>query len=190
MKNDSHPGNSWSNCVDLFSSPDAAYSKLKGGGFRPTDVLWVRFSDENEHFDYEKLSEFTYHNLNCEESSLLVDKYIKGQDFPIVVIEGLSEKMSNYQNDECEEIMWKCRKELYICTSRATAFLFLVSPQADDQRSVEASEFQKIVKDLSSSVKDDKGFVRNWQFAISWPDQKDKRDMDVFSDTEEGAELP
>lgn len=186
MKNDSHPGNSWSNCVDLFSSPDAAYSKLKGGGFRPTDVLWVRFSDENEHFDYEKLSEFTYHNLNCEESSLLVDKYIKGQDFPIVVIEGLSDKMSNYQNDESEEIMWKCRKELYICTSRATAFLFLVSPQADDQRSVEAAEFQKIVKDLSSPVKDVNGFVRNWQFAISWPNQDDKRDMDVFSDTEEG----
>ncbi len=186
MKNDSHPGNSWSNCVDLFSSPDAAYMKLQGHRFKPKDVLWVRFSEENEHFDYEKLSKFTYHNLNCEESNLLVDKYIKGQDFPIVVIEGLSDKMSNYQNDESEEIMWKCRKELYICTSRATAFLFLVSPQADDLRSVEAAEFQKIVKDLSSPVKDGKGFVRNWQFGISWPNQDDKRDMDVFSDTEEG----
>ena len=94
--------------------------------------------------------------------------------------------MSSYQNDESEEIMWKCRKELYICTSRATAFLFLVSPQADDLRSVEAAEFQKIVKDLSSPVKDGNGFVRNWQFGISWPNQDDKRDMDVFSDTEEG----
>ena len=98
--------------------------------------------------------------------------------------------MSNYQNDESEEIMWKCRKELYICTSRATAFLFLVSPQANDQRSIIASEFQKIVKYLSSPVKDDNGFVRNWQLAISWPNQDDIRDMDVFSDTDEASGAP
>ena len=188
MKNDSHPGNSWSNCVDLFSSPDAAYSKLKGGGFKPKDVLWVRFSDENEHFDYEKLSEFTYHNLNCEESNLLVDKYIKGQDFPIVVIEGLSERMSNFQNEESEEIMWKCRKELYICTSRATAFLFLVLPDGMAHRSPEGNEFEKIVKDLSTHLKDEKGFARNWQFSISYPEDKDNRTMDVFSDTDEAAD--
>jgi len=190
MKNDSHPGNSWSNCVDLFSSPDAAYSKLNGGGFKPKDVLWVRFTDENEHFDYEKLSEFTYHNLNCEESNLLVDKYIKGQDFPIVVVEGLSDRMSNFENEEAEEIMWKCRKELYICTSRATAFLFLVLPNGMAHRSPEGKEFKKIVKDLSTPLKDEKGFARNWQFAVSYPNDKDKRSMDVFSDTDEASGAP
>jgi hypothetical protein len=57
-------------------------------------------------------------------------------------------------------------------------------------RSPEGKEFEKIVKALSTPLKDEKGFARNWQFAVTYPEDKDKRPMDVFSDTDEASGAP
>jgi len=184
MKNDSHPGNRWSNCVELFSSPQSAFAKLKNYGFKQKDVLWVRFSDEDDTFDYEQLSNFTYHNLNCEESVDLADKYIKGQDFPIVVVEGMSDQMCLNQSED-ELKMWQRRKELYICCSRATAFLFLIAPDNEIKRTSAKTEYGKIAQQLSTPIQNSSGSYFNWQFFISHPNNEHKRTMDVFSDTDD-----
>jgi hypothetical protein len=180
MRNDSHPGNSWSHCVEWFSRPDGALARLRPFRFNPQDVLWVRFSDEDEHFDYEQLSCFTYHNLNCTESVELTDKYIKGQDFPIVVIEGISEAMNQWGEPMAEQLMWQRRKELYVCASRATAFLFLVGSDGAAKQ-----EFVEIVRQLSAPEKDSDGFQRTWRFRVTQTDQNGRRKMDVFTDASE-----
>ena len=189
MKNDSHPGNRWSNCVETFPNPQSAFARLGNYGFKHKDVLWVRFSEENEIFDYEQLSNFTYHNLNCDESVELADKYIKGQDFPIVVIEGMSKQMcSNHIEDELK--MWQRRRELYICCSRATAFLFLIAPNEEIQRTTAKAEFESIAEQLSTPIKNAAGSYLTWQFAVSYPNDTDKRSMEVFSDTDEASGAP
>lgn len=182
MRNDAHPGNTWSHCVELFSHPEGALARLRPFRFKSQDVLWVRFADEDEHFDYEQLSCFTYHNLNCAESVELTDKYIKGQDFPIVVIEGASEDMNQWADPAAEQRMWQRRKELYICASRATAFLFLVGNRGEAEK-----EFVEIVRQLSAPERDDDGFPRAWRFRVTQPGEGEIRRMDVFSDASEAA---
>jgi len=185
MQNDAHPANSWSHCVEAFTTPEAPLARLKQFRFKSQDVLWVRFSDEDAYFDYEQLSCFTYHNLNCAESVELTDKYIKGQDFPIVVIEGFSEDMNRFSSPESEQRMWQRRKELYICSSRATAFLFLVASPEKSAGNPAFQEINEIVKQLSSPVRDQDGFPRTWRFSILPSKPEEKRKMDVFTDAAE-----
>jgi hypothetical protein len=182
MRNEAHPANSWSDCVSVFPSCQAALARLHPCRFEQKDVLWVRFCDEDEHFNYEELSGFTYHNLNSGESIDLTDKYVKGQDFPIVVIEGFSENMNKWDSPEEEQIMWQRRKELYICASRATAFLFLIPRTGSDVAVGMDTEVQELVRQLSarSQAQD-----RAWRFIIS-PATERKR-MDVFTDAQETA---
>lgn len=180
MRNDAHPANAWAHCVELFSQPEGALARLRPFRFRPQDVLWIRFSGEDEHFDYEQLSCFTYHNLNCHESVDLADKYIKGQDFPIVVIEGISDDMNRWGSPEAEEQMWRRRRELYICASRATAFLFLVARGSDAWQ-----EFEEIVRQLSAPARGADGFQRLWSFDLMQPADGDRRRLDVFTDARE-----
>ena len=149
--------------------------------------MWVRFAEENEFFDYEQLSNYTYHNLNCDESVELADKYIKGQDFPIVVIEGMAPQMCSNQNED-EVKMWQRRRELYICCSRATAFLFLIAPNEENHRTTAKAEFDSIAKQLSTPIMNEDGVYVTWQFAIPYPNDEDKRSMEVFTDTEEAVE--
>ncbi len=187
MRNDAHPANSWSHCVEWFPNPETAVARLRPFRFKPQDVLWVRFAEEDEHFDYEQLSCFTYHNLNCAESVELTDKYIKGQDFPIVVIEGFSEDMNPTADTEAEQRMWQRRKELYICASRATAFLFLVAGRNTGDAGA-AEEFRAIVRQLSAPEKDADGFPRTWRFSVEPSANTERRKMDVFTDAQEGEE--
>jgi hypothetical protein len=180
MRNDAHPANSWSDCVSIFPSCEAALARLRPCRFQPQDVLWVRFDDEDEHFDYEQLSCFTYHNLNSAESVELADKYIKGQDFPVVVIEGFSEDMNAWDSPEKEQRMWQRRKELYVCSSRATAFLFFVPRVGSGDDTKMREEVQELVRQLSSPHRE-KG--RTWRCKIS--QTSERRRMDVFSDMQE-----
>jgi hypothetical protein len=183
MRNDAHPANSWSDCVSIFPNCEATLARLRPCRFRPQDVLWVRFADEDEHFDYEQLSCFTYHNLNSLESVELTDKYIKGQDFPVVVIEGFSDDMFAWNSPEAEQRMWQRRKELYVCSSRATAFLFLIPRVSSGDGAAIRGEIQELVRQLSTPYRDKDGFNRTWRITISPTDQK--RRMDVFTDANE-----
>ena len=129
--NDSHPGNHWCYTVSRFFSPDDALRQIQP--LQGKDVLWVRFSAEDALFDYEQLSSFTYHPMEGGGSPALIDKYIKGQEFSVVVIEGLPpasvaelpETSGNSPNEE-EKAMWQSRRELYLCASRANVFLLFV----------------------------------------------------------------
>lgn len=141
MRNDSHPGNAWSHSVGEFDSCTAAHEHLTQQNLDKDEVLWVRFSAEDPDFDYERLSKFTYHNFFSAESADLVDKYVKGQEFPIVVVEGFPEEMDEsgtWQDDsrlmdaaECR--MWNIRRQIYLCASRATGFLYFICNQPRTQ---------------------------------------------------------
>ncbi len=53
------------------------------------EVLWIRFGQEDPAFDYELLGALTYHPIVDDESVDLLNKYVKGQEFSLVVVEGL-----------------------------------------------------------------------------------------------------
>jgi hypothetical protein len=142
--NDSHPGNHWCYTVSRFLSPQDALRQVRF--LRREDVLWVRFCSEDDFFDYEQLAAFTYHPMEGGGSPALIDKYIKGQEFNVVVIEGMpANAMINLQStastadpDEAECRMWQARRELYLCASRANVFLFFVlKPDAEGEGELE-----------------------------------------------------
>jgi len=153
--NDSHPGNYWSFTTSTFFSCEDAYAQLANAGLSHRDVLWVRFREEEEGFDYEKLLGFTYHNVHTGESFDLVDKYVKGQEFPVVVIEGFPTPANRTEfaeaMDEAEKEMWKARRQLYLCCSRSTAFLYFVLPSPEGgQFKGLAAEILDLVKQVST----------------------------------------
>ena len=127
IKNDAHPANSWRHTVARFGDAASAAALLRREKLARDEVLWVRFSAEDPSFDYEALQHaFTYHNCRTEEAADLNDKYIKGQDYPVVVIEGFPRFMDQFDSSEKEDEMWAFRRELYLCASRATCFLFFI----------------------------------------------------------------
>jgi cold shock CspA family protein len=130
LKNDSHPANGWSYSVSSFSNGRTLFEILSRENLKPKNVLWARFGKEDPDFDYELLGRVTYHDLTGSESSELINKYIKGRDFEIVVLEGLSEVL-NYELDDINtETMWRKRREIFLCASRATTFLYFVKSGA------------------------------------------------------------
>ncbi len=171
--NDSHPANYWSFTVSKSPSCEGIYSQLANDGLGRSDVLWVRFSPEDEAFDYEKLSRFTYHNCFSDESAELVDKYVKGQEFPVVVIEGFPRdlEMSDWRNDdgtEAEKRMWKARRELYLCCSRSTCFLHFIHQPGDESSNASgpASEVAELVAQLSQPENHDDVCRRIWSLGF------------------------
>lgn len=167
--NDSHPGNRWSYTVASFVSPSDVMAQVASQRLRRRDVLWVRFGEEDPRFDYETLGAFTYHAVGTTESPALLNKYVKGQEFPVVVIEGLPAAF-DAQGDcasessaisDLEKTMWEARRELYLCASRATAFLYFVgSPENPGIK----AEFEELLRCLSS-CQDPK--TRKWKFDVA-----------------------
>ena len=125
-RNDAHPANIWQNLVSCIPTPRVAFTQLIENGLKQDEVLWVRFSEERTDFNYESLTVFTYHNLHARDTSAIIDKYVKGQEFPVVVIEGLPEFFEE-SSKASEHKMWMARRHLYMVASRANVFLFFVS---------------------------------------------------------------
>jgi hypothetical protein len=196
LRNDSHPSNLWSHSVGSFRSCDAAFSHLIEQNLQDSEVLWVRFTKEDADFNYENLNRFTYHNFFTSESADLVDKYVKGQEFPIVVIEGFPDFMDPEQvflhpekeMSVHERKMWIFRKQLYICASRATAFLYFIPRGAETEPFKRIkNEVNKLVESLATCSEPNKSGSKQWKFSISIPTKK--RRMAVFDDlTEHQAE--
>lgn len=190
MKNDAHPANSWAHIVASFPDAATAASTLRREKLGRKDVLWVRFSEENHEFDYESLQhEFTYHNCRNHEAHKLSDKYIKGQDFPVVVIEGFPSFMDRYETEDQEKQMWQFRRELYLCASRATCFLYFVCDVKEN------SEVNRIRKELNSLLKAvgsphapaNAMGAKPWTLKISKADKKCNYDkyLDTVTDKED-----
>lgn len=141
--NDSHPGNHWCYTVSRFLNAHDAFRQIQS--LKKEDVLWVRFSEEEAFFDYEQLSAFTYHPMDGWGVPSLIDKYIKGQDFSVVVIEGFPPAAADgnfspdsRRPDEAEQKMWQARRELYLCASRANVFLlFVIKPGSPCEHEIE-----------------------------------------------------
>lgn len=170
--NDSHPGNYWSFTTSTFFSCQDAYAQLGNAGLSRRDVLWVRFREEEEGFDYEKLLHFTYHNVHTDEAFDLVDKYVKGQEFPIVVIEGFPAAANHSEfvetMDDREKQMWRARRQLYLCCSRSTAFLYFVLPNPENgQFQGLAAEIVDLVKQVSTPESPTATTKRIWRLHYS-----------------------
>lgn len=155
MVEDSHPANNWHHCLSDFPSPEMAYNwlnqyKLTDNNKRK-DVLWVTFSFCDRDFDYQEVkSDFIHLDLtNPTNNQWIIDTSIKGQEFSIVVIEGVGPEFNNFDN---EEAMLIHRRELYLCASRATVFLFFVHDnnqlQAEGQKQIK-NELQALRRELS-----------------------------------------
>ncbi len=135
-RNDAHPANNWSHTLATFPSADAAYRQLSEFPLKKEHVLWVRFSPEENDFNYEKLQLWSYHSAYGSDASDLLDKYVKGQEFPVVVIEGVPELFSwanaigAYAHDTASARykIWQARRQVYLAASRANVFLYFILP--------------------------------------------------------------
>lgn len=193
--NDSHPGNYWCFTVSTFLSCEDAYAQLINARLAQDQVLWVRFAEEEEAFDYEKLLAFTYHNCHTAESFEFVDKYIKGQEFPIVVIEGFPPEANLSEFVESitaqERAMWAARRELYLCCSRATTFLYFVLPKNSSEDAGIAQEIREIVRQVSSPEDPVAVTRRVWQVEFMRTNVTRKVDEFLqFTEPEAGPETP
>ena len=172
MKTDAHPANAWAHTVATFPDADTAFKSLENDRMGHAEVLWVRFCEEDPEFDYERLRRFTYHNCRNYDSDMISDKYVKGQEYPIVVIEGFPSFMDRYEDSEYgkadEGKMWKFRREVYLCASRATCFLYFVcNPRqftAENRRIL--SELDSLVESLAVPSESVRGRTRVWSLRI------------------------
>lgn len=183
MKNDAHPANSWSHVVAALPDVATAAATLRREKLGRKEVLWVRYSEENPDFDYEALQhDFTYHNCRSREAYKLSDKYIKGQDFPVVVIEGFPSFMEKFGTEEEEKQMWQFRRELYLSASRATCFLyFICDVKETEEVSAIRSELARLLESVATPhATPDANGTKPWTFRITAPDQL--RDHEVFQD--------
>ena len=64
------------------------------------------------------------------------------------------------------------------------------APNEEIQSTTAKAEFESIAEQLSTPIKNAAGSYLTWQFAVSYPSDKDKRSMDVFSDTDEASGVP
>jgi len=176
MRSDVHPANSWSHCVEMYPTCSSLFDYLGQQNLSREDVLWIRLSKEDADFDYEKLSSYTYHNCNSSEGPETVDKYIKGQEFPVVVIEGFSEPINEWAAcddksiiTDAEREMWKLRRMLYVCCSRANAFLYFVvnTTETPAVKSMK-SEVERIVNSLAQPIDPFVNHGTIWAFTVKW----------------------
>ena len=188
LRNDSHPANHWFFTATLHESSADAFAQLADTHLSAQDVLWVRFSPEDSLFDYEQLSGFTYHNCCTDESIELVDKYVKGQEYPVVVIEGVPSALNRWEEritpttegiDADEIEMWRARRILYLCASRATGFLIFVAGETQGLATSLRTEIQALVKQLG---RPEKTAAAGSEWTLSFPVTHPLRPMDVFDE--------
>lgn len=154
-RNDAHPANNWSHVLSTFPSAEAAYQQLSEFPLRKEHVLWIRFTPEESEFNYESLQHWSYHSVFGADASDLLDKYVKGQEFPVVVIEGVPEMFSwtvassrHPQDLEQARVrMWQARRQVYLAASRANVFLYFILPSATPEDA--AAEFAEMFRQLA-----------------------------------------
>lgn len=207
IRSDAHPGNSWSNTVSKFDNALSVIEYLKSERLQKRDVLWVRFSTEDAQVEYDAVqNQCTYFNSRTEEASDLHDKYIKGQDYPVVVIEGFPRRMDRFSGDSEEDQMWEFRRQLYLSASRATCFLIFICNVKDGEESVRIhQEIDSLISAVSSPIVGKYGNgTPKWEFDLKDPneirrpdkyldtadtgDEDDKEELDIAPKTEPKTE--
>jgi hypothetical protein len=181
MRNDCHPGNNWQQTVSYFNRPERAYNYISQYSLQNNEVLWACFQKTSVNFDYAKLQQkYTWVDLTSERAEDEIDIRIKGQEFPIVFVEGLPPNMnppeilqnthSGAIQNESEKKMWQARKNLYIVCSRASAFLYFVS-SIDNKKDTDISmmELKELIYQVSRPVWNDHESGKTWTFSIKMP---------------------
>jgi len=192
MRNDCHPGNNWRQTVGNLRTCEVALSHLSQSSIKREDVLWATYSKENPEFDYSEIQKkYTHVDLTGPNSDNEVDLYIKGQEFAIVIVEGIPDginptglmKQANFGTNPtpAELAMWKRRRNLYIVCSRASAFLYFIV-DFDGISNPDTIEFKNIIKQVSSPSRKKNESGQIWQFEVAVP--KITRKPYVFKDIE------
>jgi len=184
MRNDCHPGNNWKQTVNYFPTCSMAYDHLSQFSFNRDDVLWACFKKTDSEFDYTKIQrDYIYVDLKDADATNEIDKNIKGQEFSIVVVEGLPADMNPQEllnNDDwgpdlsdVERRMWRVRKNIYIVCSRASGFLYFVIDlnETDDKNS---GEISNLIKQVSKPIKGKNESGQTWEFKVNKPTTKRK----------------
>lgn len=192
MRNDCHPGNNWNQTVGYFNNCSNAYLHLKQFTFERKDVLWACFERIEKEFDYTEIQkEYTFVDLKDADAGNEIDKYIKGQEFSIVVVEGLPPNINPQElvkeNDwgkdisELEQKMWIDRKSVYIVCSRATAFLYFIY-DLNVSTTLNGKELKNLIEQVSNPFKGRNESGQTWEFKINKP--LTRRKPDLFQDVE------
>ena len=177
MRNDSHPGNNWNQTVSYFNNCTTAFSHLLQFPLKREDVLWACFKKNEKEFDYNKIQGlFTFVDLQGNDADDEIDRNIKGQEFSIVIVEGLPANLNPIQlnkkenwGDEISEIeskMWKCRKNVYITCSRASAFLYFIS-DINNPGDENAKELKNLIKQVTQSDRRENESGQTWTFKVN-----------------------
>ncbi len=192
-RNDAHPANNWSHMLSSFPSAQAAYQQLSEFPLRKEHVLWVRFSPEESDFNYECLQQWSYHSVYGSDAPDLLDKYVKGQEFSVVVIEGLPEAFSwmkaagNRPRDlgQARVDMWQARRMAYLAASRATVFLYFILPSNTPNDVVE--EFSSMFRQLACKSPQESPSGTQWELRIL--ETKEAESFDSYVDAIEAEPL-
>ncbi len=178
MRNDSHPGNNWRQTVDLFSSAGALRRMLIAQDVRKCDVLWLRFSQQDPDLPSLTLGrDFEFYQIDTQHASEFIDRNIKGLEFPIVVIEGTHAGI-DATADPVD--LWTARRQLYLCTSRAVGFLYVVLNE-DPAHAPFRKEVEKLLDSLRRPHRGPHESGYTWRLSFRWRD----RDVVPVSDYED-----
>lgn len=129
----------------------------------------------------------TYHNCRSSDAHKLSDKYVKGKEYPVVVIEGFPGFMDRFEPGENgqsnEEKMWSFRREVYLCASRATCFLYFVfNPRVETPELVRVKEeLNALVSAIAVPDNWETGGTKRWSFFLR--ETGEKRKLEVFAET-------
>lgn len=175
-RNDAHPANAWANMVLCTSTADTAWSWLEQSRLISNDVLWVRFSEEDPDFDYDRLRLLSFYSLARETAAQSINRYIKGREFSVVVIEGYWKDGEHMESEE--DKLWIARRQLFMCASRSRGFLVLIPPRNNAEI---LSEYQTITSAFRAPKFENGG--NSWVFEIA--PTPDVRRYSVFIDAED-----
>jgi Transcription elongation factor, GreA/GreB, C-term/Schlafen group 3, DNA/RNA helicase domain len=204
MRNDCHPGNNWKQTVSFLKDCSTAATHLSLYKFERKHVLWARFQKTDPEFDYTVIQQkYTFVDLIGYDISNEVDLYIKGQEFGIVVVEGVASDMNPSDLTEREEwgktlseserSMWKMRRNLYVVCSRASAFLYFIT-NLDKTSNPDNQELKNLLEQVSRPIRKKNESGQIWKFEVITP--RTKRKPLIFRDVEDevfeglGSSLP
>lgn len=192
MRNDCHPGNNWKQTVNYFANCSTIYAHLAQFSLDRHDVLWACFEKTEQEFNYPEIArKYTFVDLRDVRDSDTeneIDLNIKGQEFSIVVVEGLPPDMNPSELikkddwgkvSEAEQKMWRCRKNVYIVCSRASAFLYFIT-DLDKPANENANELRNLIEQVSKSFRGKNESGQTCEFKVNKP--KTQRKPDIFKD--------
>lgn len=190
MRNDCHPGNNWKQTVNYFNTCSTAYAHLAQFSLDRDDVLWACFERTERDFDYPEIArKYTVVDLWGADAENEIDMHIKGQEFSIVVVEGLPPDMNpselikktdwGKELSEAEQKMWRFRKNVYTVCSRASAFLYFIN-ELDNSANENADELRNLIEQVSKSFRGKNESGQTWEFKVNKPTII--RKPDIFRD--------